>query len=679
MNITALYYLIKPMVPRKTQIFMRRSIAARKIKKGLHSWPISPTAGKLPEGWKGWPDGKKFALVVLHDVDSIKGLANCMRLADLDVKMGVRSSFNFVPEDYGVPSWFRERLEKGGFEVGVHGLTHDGKTFLSRRVFDRRAPLINGYLSWWRSVGLVPPAMIRNLDWMPELAIEWSCSTFDTDPFEPQSGDTDTIFPYFVCCRQGKPAFVDLPYTLPQDHCLYVILEQKDNRIWKDKLDWLAAKGGLALVNVHPDYLDFGGQGNGFERYPVSYYLDFLEYVMTRYKGSFWNPLPREMARFWRENYAPDNRAHILKEPAPDTVKPFVPAGKPAKIWIDLDNTPHVPFFIPIIKELEKHGHRVVLTARDAFQVCELADKKGLKYKKIGRHYGKNPFKKVFGLFIRSSQLIPFMLKERPDLALSHGARSQILLSNLFGIPTLLIADYEHSRTLSAARALWLIIPESLLGAETGITPARTRYYRGIKEDVYAPSFRPDPGLMAELGLDGGDIIVTVRPPADEAHYYNPESTVLFLELMERLTRTPGVRAVMLPRNSAQEKKCREENPAWFAGGKTMIPEHAVDGLDMLWFSDLVVSGGGTMNREAAALGVPVYSIFRGLTGKVDEMLEREGRLVMIRSKEEVWSRIAITRRDKTWHADTAVRPALNDIVGHVEDILAMEAVGRRP
>ena len=132
------------------------------------------------------------------------------------------------------------------------------------------------------------------------------------------------------------------------------------------------------------------------------------------------------------------------------------------KIWIDLDNTPHVPFFKPIIRELERRGFRVVLTARDAFQVCELATQSGLKYKKIGRHYGKNRFMKVWGLAWRSLQLLPFVIRERPALGLSHGSRGQILLCNLLRIPTVMVMDYEHAQTPPLVRPRWEIVPEVL-------------------------------------------------------------------------------------------------------------------------------------------------------------------------------------------------------------------------
>ena len=345
------------------------------------------------------------------------------------------------------------------------------------------------------------------------------------------------------------------------------------------------------------------------------------------------------------------------------------------KIWIDLDNTPHVPFFIPIMRELERRGHQVVLTARDAFQVCELADEKGIRYTKIGHHYGKNPFMKVFGLLWRSLQFLPYYIRQKPALALSHGARSQILLCNLLSTPTVLITDYEHGRTIPMAFPRWLIVPDSLSGHKFRVKANRLRLFHGIKEDVYVPEFKPDLSLLEDLGLRHDEMVIIVRPPASEALYYNPESDVLLVELMSRICRTPGVRAVLLPRNHEQEQALRADYPEWFKDGKTVVPPRAVDGLNLIWLSDLVVSGGGTMNREAAALGVPVYSIFRGKTAAVDRRLEQESRLTLIRSAEEVWTKIHFIRRDKSRRPDNKPRPALDDIINYIEEIIRTEGI----
>jgi len=322
-------------------------VIQRKRKLYEHIWPIDKKAGKPPEGWKGWPDGKKFALVLMHDVDTDKGQQKCLQLMQLDEKMGFRSSFNFVPERYHVSSGVRRILVKKGFEVGVHGLKHDGKLFSSRKKFHEQAVHINHYLKDWQSVGFVSPSMHRNLDWIHDLNIEYDASTFDTDPFEPQPEGMNTIFPFWVprnslpgrdcskpitrnsqpefgcselVTRNSKPAtcnnvsspptsdlqpptisnngFVELPYTLPQDHTLFVIMGEKDIGIWKKKLDWIAEQGGMALLITHPDYMIFNGDPKGIEGYPVKFYKDFLEYIREKYKGCYWHALPQEVAKF---------------------------------------------------------------------------------------------------------------------------------------------------------------------------------------------------------------------------------------------------------------------------------------------------------------------------------------------------------------------------------------------
>jgi predicted glycosyltransferase len=343
-------------------------------------------------------------------------------------------------------------------------------------------------------------------------------------------------------------------------------------------------------------------------------------------------------------------------------------------IWIDLDNTPHVPFFKPIVRELERRGFNVVLTARDAFQVCDLARKLGLPAKAIGRHYGKNSVMKVLGLIWRSVQLLPVVLRSKPQLAVSHGSRAQILLCNLLRIPTVMIMDYEHAQTPWLLRPRWEIVPDVLLNESLQCKDKeRIRTYHGIKEDVYAPEFRPDASLAQELGLNTSAIVATVRPPATEAHYHNPESELLFNSFMERAVLAENLQVVLLPRNKSQEAQIRASSPQWFTNGKVIVPQRAVDGLNLLWHSDLVVSGGGTMNREAAALGIPVYSIFRGKMGAVDRELEKQGRLLMVRGVEEVAPKIAVVRRDKNASKASKSASALAEVVTHIEQIAELE------
>jgi predicted glycosyltransferase len=351
-------------------------------------------------------------------------------------------------------------------------------------------------------------------------------------------------------------------------------------------------------------------------------------------------------------------------------------------VWIDLENSPHVPFFLPIKTELERRGARVALTARDCFQVCELADMAGWQYRKVGHHYGKSIVAKLFGLMIRVAQLVPFAMRERPAISISHGSRSQIVLSALMGIPTITMVDYEHAdfrvmRWLGSRGKKWILTPEVISPdtfARYGILPDHVLHYPGIKEDVYVPSFRPDPSIRDVLRLSENDTVVTLRPPATEAHYHNPESEKLLDQVMALLKQHPETKTILLPRTPKQEAELRDAYPELFTTGRVMVPEHAVNGLDLIWFSDVVISGGGTMNREAAALGIPVYSFFRGKLGAVDRYLAAAGRLTLLQSPKDVAEKLKLVRRDRSDRPKPDGVAALDVVVDRVCDVLLCPA-----
>jgi hypothetical protein len=289
------YYGIKPLIPRWAQLAMRRIYARPKLIMHRHVWPIDPNAAKPPSDWQGWPDGKRFAFLITHDVDTGRGQDNCRTLVELEREMGFRGSYNFVPERYAVREELRKYLTENGLEVGVHGLKHDGKYYNSREIFERRSKKINRYIQDWDSVGFRSPSMLHDLDWIHALDIAYDSSTFDTDPFEPQ--------PDGVASGNGKEGYVEIPYTLPQDFTLFILLRQKSIDIWKRKLDWIASKGGMALMLVHPDYVDTGEGKCGPEKYPLELYADFLRYVRDGFDGQYYHALPRDLARFWKERY----------------------------------------------------------------------------------------------------------------------------------------------------------------------------------------------------------------------------------------------------------------------------------------------------------------------------------------------------------------------------------------
>lgn len=323
-----IYFRLKPFIPRSVRLAVRRWLSMRKRERIRNIWPIMAGSERLPLGWPGWPEGKKFALVLTHDVEGAEGLGNCRPLMQLELELGFRSSFNFIPEgSYSVPHRLREELACNGFEVGIHDLKHDGRLYQSRAEFSRGAARINQYVKDWGAAGFRSGFMLHNLDWLHDLNIQYDSSTFDTDPFEPQPEGRHTIFPFWVpepnnqkseirnqrsdpssdaSTNHDSPVtnhtspkgYVELPYTLPQDSTLFLLLREETPDIWLRKLDWIAEHGGMALLDVHPDYLNFNGRSRGKGTYPVEHYRQFLEYARRRYPGSFWQPLPWQIADF---------------------------------------------------------------------------------------------------------------------------------------------------------------------------------------------------------------------------------------------------------------------------------------------------------------------------------------------------------------------------------------------
>src|SRR5438874_9683475 len=202
-----IYYGLKPFVPQALRTAIRRKLARRLRKQVTGVWPIMPGSECPPENWPGWPEGKKFAFILTHDVESKAGLNRCRSLMQLERDLGFRSCFNFIPEgDYRIPAEFRQELTANGFEVGIHELKHDGRLFTSCRNFKRSAAKINSYAREWGASGFRSGFMLRNLDWLHDLDVQYDASTFDTDPFEPQPDGGHTIFPFWVPRPNGSSA-----------------------------------------------------------------------------------------------------------------------------------------------------------------------------------------------------------------------------------------------------------------------------------------------------------------------------------------------------------------------------------------------------------------------------------------------------------------------------------------
>ncbi len=296
-----IYYLLKPWLPLALRLMMRRRWARRQRARHSGDWPILESAGNPPAWFKGWPENRRFSFVLTHDVELQKGLDRVKQLAEAEMSLGFRSSFNFIPEGpYQVPADLRKWLEENGFEVGVHDHRHDGKLYKSRATFVESAARINHFLREWNVCGFRSGFMFHNLQWLEDLNLKYDASTFDTDPFEPQSDNAKTIFPFWHAGKNNR-GYMELPYTLVQDSTLFVMLEEKSNAIWKQKLQWIASRGGMALSNSHPDYITFAGQKQQLGEFPVHLYTEFLSWVKQNYAGQYWNALPREVAAFCRD------------------------------------------------------------------------------------------------------------------------------------------------------------------------------------------------------------------------------------------------------------------------------------------------------------------------------------------------------------------------------------------
>ncbi len=307
------------------------------------------------------------------------------------------------------------------------------------------------------------------------------------------------------------------------------------------------------------------------------------------------------------------------------------------RIWIDLANSPHVPFFRVLIPEFLARGHEVEISSRDFAQTVELATKAGMMPHVIGGHGGGKLTGKAGNLVGRAGALRKWARDRGFDLAVSHNSYAQIAAAAALGIKSVTLMDYEYqpANHLAFRLASRVIVPRVFPASELkkyGASISKVKRYDGIKEDAYLADFKPDPDFAAtlrKLGVASEDVVVIARPPAREALYHRFENE-LFEELLEFLSTRSDLKIILLPRSDAQRTDYEARRLR-----NVIMPREALDGANLIAAADLVISAGGTMNREAAVLGIPAASIYAGKWAAVDEQLQREGRLRRIRAKED--------------------------------------------
>jgi predicted glycosyltransferase len=296
------------------------------------------------------------------------------------------------------------------------------------------------------------------------------------------------------------------------------------------------------------------------------------------------------------------------------------------RIWFDMTASAHPVVFRPVITRLRDAGHEVEITARDYAQTLELLRLHGLDYVAVGEHAGASRTRKVMALAGRTTTLHRWA-RGRFDLGVAHGSNDLALAAAWAGIPAVNMFDYEFAiqqHHIGCRLARRVITPDAIPPSRLwrfGVTDSKLRQYQGLKEEYYLADFKPDPTVLEQLGVDGDRVVVVVRPPPDVSLYHR-KSNPLFPRVLSHLGERDDVQAVVLPRTDAQR-----HNVKALSLPSVVVADHAVDAQSLIAASDLVVSAGGSMNREAVALGVPVYTTYGGRLGGVDEALIRSGRL----------------------------------------------------
>ncbi len=307
------------------------------------------------------------------------------------------------------------------------------------------------------------------------------------------------------------------------------------------------------------------------------------------------------------------------------------------RIWIDITNSPHALFFDPIICDLQAAGHEVAVTARDYAQTVELLAQKGIDYTLIGRHRGAKASAKALGLASRSMALVAYARGKRFDVAFSHNSNDLAVAAWTMRIPHLVVHDYEHAKTsyaVNARLATRILVPEAIPTEAIVAHGARLEkvgHFPGLKEHVYLGAHTPTRDLREELGASSEQVLVVLRPPATMSAYHLGIGNELFTALISAIGDRPDLVGVLVPRTRDQAAELALTLPA-----NVRVPDGVLDGPSLIRSADLVISAGGTMNREAAVLGTPAYTVFAGQQGAVDNDLIRRGLLVDARQVADV-------------------------------------------
>ncbi|MGA8746457.1 MAG: DUF354 domain-containing protein [Solirubrobacterales bacterium] len=336
------------------------------------------------------------------------------------------------------------------------------------------------------------------------------------------------------------------------------------------------------------------------------------------------------------------------------------------RVWVDCTAAAHPLVLRPLIEGLEERGHEVFVTAREYGQTLGILERLGIPYTKVGSHGGASAAGKAAALAGRSRRLAGLVWGRRPNLAIAHGSVDLAVVSYLFRIPSAQMQDYEFAgiqRQISFRVARRVLVPDSIPLSRLRRTGAKERKlvrYPGLKEEYYLAGFEPDPGVLGELGLDREKVLVVVRPPPETSEYHARND--LYQQVIRRLAGEAGAQTIVIPRTEPQGAAVRAIDAA-----NMIVPKRAIDAQSLIAYADLVISAGGTMNREAVALATPVFTTFAGRMGGVDEELIRQGRLGVLTDA----SALALAKRTTpigVLHARDPA-PLIDGVLGAVETV----------
>lgn len=338
------------------------------------------------------------------------------------------------------------------------------------------------------------------------------------------------------------------------------------------------------------------------------------------------------------------------------------------KILIDADNGPHALIIAPIREIMLRRGHDVVVTARDRTNTLQLLSLYGIPHIAVGGEYAPSMVGKIRGTIGRAWSLSKQIRRHQPDVTFGHGSRALPLASQLTSVPSVTMYDYEWVNAALFNRGCrTILLPDCITDeriGEAGIDPRKAQGYPGFKENIYLSGHQFEPGVAEDLGLDPDRVAVLLRPPATTAHYHNPEAEILFTAILKKLAASPEVQVVMLARTPDQVRLANEAGIA-----DLIVPKRVYDGPSLIAVMDLMISGGGTMTREAAILGVPSYSFFRGRSGLVDQTLESQGRLILLSAAGEVPEKLMLRKKPSP-----AVAPKASKTVEFIVDAIIAAA-----